>query len=171
MSEQEPRPPDAEMVRVLRAEVEEFIRHLTGDLRRVSVQAPGFAIEVEWESRSTPTEPKAPDAAPPRAAETDPADMVDGDATVDFIVAPLVGTFYRAPEPGAEPFVKAGDLVEAGQPVGVIEAMKLMNAVGSHRRGVVREVLVEDGEMVEFQQPLVRLGPMDIPDSADHKPA
>ncbi|WP_146765387.1 acetyl-CoA carboxylase biotin carboxyl carrier protein, partial [Micromonospora saelicesensis] len=73
--------------------------------------------------------------------------------------APIVGTFYRAPEPGARPFVAVGDLVRPGQPVAIVEAMKLMNEVIADRTGRVAAVLVEDGQPVEYDQPLVELDP------------
>ena len=73
--------------------------------------------------------------------------------------APIVGTFYRAPEPGARPFVAVGDLVRPGQPVAIVEAMKLMNEVIADRAGRVAAILVEDGQPVEYDQPLVELDP------------
>lgn len=71
-----------------------------------------------------------------------------------FITAPLVGVFYRSPAPGAPPFVEEGDLVEPGQTVCIIEAMKLMNEIKSHVRGRIKKILVENGEAVEFGQKL-----------------
>ncbi|MBM0235164.1 biotin/lipoyl-binding protein, partial [Micromonospora sp. STR1_7] len=73
--------------------------------------------------------------------------------------APIVGTFYRSPEPGAAPFVAVGDLVRPGQPIAIVEAMKLMNEVTADRAGRVTAILVEDGQPVEYDQPLVELGP------------
>ena len=77
------------------------------------------------------------------------------------IVAPLVGTFFRSPQPGARAFVEEGDVVEPGQAVGIVEAMKIMNQVASEHRGRVVEIAVKDGEWVEFQQPLVYLEPLE----------
>ena len=71
--------------------------------------------------------------------------------------APLVGTFYRAPQPGAPPFVTPGDAVEEGETLGIVEAMKLMNHVTADRAGRVVEVLAGDGEPVEYDQPLMVL--------------
>ena len=68
--------------------------------------------------------------------------------------SPMGGTFYRAPSPGAEPFVKVGDTVKKGQVVCIIEAMKLLNEVEADADGVVREVCVENGQPVEFGQAL-----------------
>ena len=73
------------------------------------------------------------------------------------IKAPLVGTFYRASQPGAPPFVSEGDVVEVGQTVGIVEAMKLMNQVQADQAGTVAEIAVEDGAWVEFEQVLIYL--------------
>ncbi len=83
-----------------------------------------------------------------------PANMLD-------ITSPMVGTFYRAPAPDAEPYVKVGDMIEPGQVLFIIEAMKMMNEIESEHRGRVVEFLVENGESVEYGQPLIRLELMD----------
>lgn len=70
------------------------------------------------------------------------------------LTSPMVGTFYRAPSPGADPFVKVGDTVKKGQVVCIIEAMKLLNEVEADRDGTVKEVCVENGQPVEFGQSL-----------------
>jgi acetyl-CoA carboxylase biotin carboxyl carrier protein len=67
----------------------------------------------------------------------------------------MVGTFYRAASPGAKPFVEIGDSVEVGDTLCIIEAMKLMNEIESDKSGVVKQVLIENGQPVEFGQPLV----------------
>ena len=72
-----------------------------------------------------------------------------------MVKSPMVGTFYRAASPGTKPFVEAGDSVEVGDTLCIIEAMKLMNEIESDKAGVVKEVLVENGQPVEFGQPLV----------------
>ncbi|WVN42819.1 acetyl-CoA carboxylase biotin carboxyl carrier protein [beta proteobacterium MWH-UniP1] len=74
------------------------------------------------------------------------------------IKSPMVGTFYRASAPGAEPFVSVGASVSEGQTVCVIEAMKLMNEIPADMSGVVKEILVENGQPVEFGQPLFVIG-------------
>ena len=73
------------------------------------------------------------------------------------IVSPMVGTFYSAPAPGEAPFVGVGDTVKEGQTVCIIEAMKLMNELEAEVSGQVREILVENGQPVEFNQPLMRI--------------
>jgi acetyl-CoA carboxylase biotin carboxyl carrier protein len=70
------------------------------------------------------------------------------------ITSPMVGTFYRAPAPGAEPFVDEGQTVVVGQTVCIVEAMKLMNEIGSDFNGVVRSILIENAQPVEYGQPL-----------------
>jgi acetyl-CoA carboxylase biotin carboxyl carrier protein len=77
------------------------------------------------------------------------------------ITAPLVGTYYRSPEPGAKPFVEVGDVVEPDQEVGIIEAMKIMNRIVAETGGRVAELVANDGDMVEFGQPLILLEPLD----------
>jgi acetyl-CoA carboxylase biotin carboxyl carrier protein len=75
------------------------------------------------------------------------------------IRSPMVGTFYKAPEPGAEAYVRAGNRVTPGQTVCIIEAMKIMNEIEAEIAGVVREISVEDGQPVEFGQVLFRVDP------------
>ncbi len=72
----------------------------------------------------------------------------------------MVGTFYRAPSPGAEPFVEEGDAVEAGQTLCILEAMKLMNEVKAEREAIVRRICVENAEAVEYGQLLFELEPL-----------
>lgn len=74
-----------------------------------------------------------------------------------IITSPIVGTFYCAKEEGATPYVSVGDVIKKGQTIGIVEAMKLMNEVESQYEGTVAEVFVEDGMLVEFGQPLVRI--------------
>ncbi|MBI3976180.1 MAG: acetyl-CoA carboxylase biotin carboxyl carrier protein [Armatimonadetes bacterium] len=76
------------------------------------------------------------------------------------VTAPMVGTFYRAPSPDAPPFVMEGDQIDAGQPVCIIEAMKLFNEIQSDVRGRVARVLVENGTPVEYGQPLLLIEPL-----------
>lgn len=75
------------------------------------------------------------------------------------VESPMVGTFYRAPAPGEDPFVEVGDRVKANQSVCIIEAMKLMNEIEAEVSGQVMEILVQNGEPVEYGQPLMRINP------------
>lgn len=74
------------------------------------------------------------------------------------VKSPLVGTFYAAPSPEAEAFVKKGDMVQKGQVLGIVEAMKLMNEIESEYDGVVEEILIGNEDMVEYGQPLFVIG-------------
>lgn len=76
-------------------------------------------------------------------------------APVKTIDAPLVGTFYRAASPEAESFVKVGDTVAEDSVIGIIEAMKVMNEIKAEKSGVIKEILVENGQPVEYGQPLL----------------
>lgn len=71
------------------------------------------------------------------------------------VASPMVGTFYRSPSPGSAPFVEVGQKVKAGDPVCIVEAMKMMNQIEADKSGVIEAILVEDGEPVEFDQPLI----------------
>jgi acetyl-CoA carboxylase biotin carboxyl carrier protein len=102
------------------------------------------AVQVVQRVVEVPAEPAPADAAgPPKLAPN-----------LKEITSPMVGTFYRAPAPDADPFTDLGQTVEVGQTVCIVEAMKLMNEIGSDIRGIVRKVLVENGQAVEFGQPL-----------------
>lgn len=74
------------------------------------------------------------------------------------VKAPMVGTFYRAPNPGAAPFAEVGQAVKEGEPLCIIEAMKLLNEIEADKTGVIKEILVENGEPVEYGQPLFIIG-------------
>jgi acetyl-CoA carboxylase biotin carboxyl carrier protein len=75
-----------------------------------------------------------------------------------LITAPMIGTFYAAATPGAQPFVAEGDEIYIGQTIGIIEAMKIMNEIAADRAGVVEAILVGNGQPVEYGSPLMRLG-------------
>lgn len=78
---------------------------------------------------------------------------------VETVISPMVGTFYRSPAPSEPPFVEAGDRIYVGQTVCIIEAMKLMNEIEAEVSGQIIEVLVQNGEPVEYGQPLMRINP------------
>jgi acetyl-CoA carboxylase biotin carboxyl carrier protein len=101
--------------------------------------------------------PAAPaSAAPAPAAAAVPAAPAPIQGHV--VKAPMVGTFYRAPNPGAAPFVDVGATVKEGDPLCIIEAMKLLNEIEADKAGVIKEILVENGEPVEYGQPLFVIG-------------
>jgi acetyl-CoA carboxylase biotin carboxyl carrier protein len=85
---------------------------------------------------------------------TDPL-TTQGDDCV--ITAPMIGTFYHAAAPGEPPFITQGDVIEEGQTIGIIEAMKIMNEIAADRTGVVEEIIAANGQTVEYGSPLVRL--------------
>ena len=109
---------------------------------------PGAALRREEATASAP----AASPAPASAASA-------SDASVLEVTAPFVGIFYRAPRPGAPPYIEVGSKVEEDTTVGIIEVMKLMNAVRAEVSGTVVEVLVEDGAVVEYGQVLLRIAP------------
>ncbi|MFD5046345.1 acetyl-CoA carboxylase biotin carboxyl carrier protein, partial [Streptomyces sp. NPDC058382] len=103
-----------------------------------------------------PAAPAAPAAAAPEAPAEDapPAGLVK-------VTAPLVGTYYQASSPGSEAFVKVGDIVEPGHQLAIIEAMKLLNSITAEVKGRVHAIHAQDGEVVEYAQPLFDLVPVD----------
>jgi acetyl-CoA carboxylase biotin carboxyl carrier protein len=148
---------DQEQLHTLCEEANSLIKKLTGPVARVSIRAGDYQVDVEWDKPWKKGSFVA--AAPAGAGEAVAVEPTDDDRPA--VLALLVGTFYRAPEPGAAPFVEVGDIVEAGQDVAIIEAMKMMNRVQTDRAGRVAEILVEDGEMVEFEQRLIVIEPAD----------
>jgi acetyl-CoA carboxylase biotin carboxyl carrier protein len=117
---------------------------------------------------AAPVAAPAPVIMPASAAVPAPAAAPSEDTTtraqaaaphLKEIRSPMVGTFYKAPEPGAEPYIKVGNRVTPGQTVCIIEAMKIMNEIEAELAGTVREISVEDGQPVEFGQVLFRVDP------------
>ncbi|MEV4202110.1 acetyl-CoA carboxylase biotin carboxyl carrier protein [Micromonospora globbae] len=149
----------------LRRHARQLVAELAGPVRRVRLRSGETVLEVEWHGAPVAPPPVArPDAAPPPADQPAdgprPAERSPVPLAAEMVVrAPIVGTFYRAPEPGAAPFVAVGDHVRAGQVVGIVEAMKLMNEVTAERAGRVTAVLADDGQPVEYDQPLIALDP------------
>jgi acetyl-CoA carboxylase biotin carboxyl carrier protein len=117
----------------------------------------------------TPAADHSPDAAPAadppvtrEAAPSAPPGEVSSPAVPAGgvpVASPTVGLFWRAPAPGSPPFVEVGSRVEEGDTVGIVEVMKLMNHVSADRAGTVTEILVGNGDPVEFGQPLIRIEP------------
>jgi acetyl-CoA carboxylase biotin carboxyl carrier protein len=93
-------------------------------------------------------------AAAPAAAPTSTASHPVSSPTGHIVNAPMVGTFYRAPSPGSPPFVDSGSRVKEGDTLCIIESMKMMNQVKADRSGVIEAILANNGEPVEFDQPL-----------------
>jgi acetyl-CoA carboxylase biotin carboxyl carrier protein len=138
-----------------------LVRRLAGilndtGLSEIEVERGGLKIRVSRTLTAAPVAVQAP-AAPP-AAPAAPAAQPEfaGEALPpgEVVKSPMVGTVYLQPQPGANPFVKVGDTVTQGQTLLIIEAMKTMNPIPAPKAGVVRAVLAEDGQPVEFGEPL-----------------
>jgi acetyl-CoA carboxylase biotin carboxyl carrier protein len=145
-----------DLIRSVWEEARDLVQRLEGStVRRFSVQAGETKIEIE----RTATGGVAAAAAAPAAgaAAAAPADGGGEAETGHPVLAPLVGTFYRSPQPGAKAFVEEGDVVDEGQTVAIVEAMKLMNQVKADRGGRVAKIVCTDGDWVEFEQPLMYL--------------
>jgi acetyl-CoA carboxylase biotin carboxyl carrier protein len=127
------------------------------------VRSGDSVIEVEWAPDDRADVDRAgTSAAAPAALGPAGADLPAGTgvpADVITVPAPLVGTFYVAASPDADPFVRVGDAVEPGQTLGIVEAMKLMNPILAEEPGVVAEVRVGNAESVEYDQVLLLLRP------------
>jgi acetyl-CoA carboxylase biotin carboxyl carrier protein len=156
--------PDRELIESVWEQARDLIKKLEGSsVQRLNVEAGDYKIEIERGGGGPVAGPApAPMAAPAGAAAVgdgaaEAAEM-DGRHTV---IAPLVGTFYRASQPGAKPFVEEGDVVDEGQTVAIVEAMKLMNQVKADQAGRVAEIVATDGEWVEFEQVLMYLEPVE----------
>jgi acetyl-CoA carboxylase biotin carboxyl carrier protein len=134
-------------VRIKRAG-EHTVVHAHGEPRFYAVPAaPGAAAEI------VASVPVAAPAAPAPAAEPAP------EAGLHMVKSPIVGTFYEAPSPGAPPFVKAGDSVEVGQVLCIVEAMKLLNEIESDVAGEVVKKLAVNGQPIEYGQDLFVIRP------------
>lgn len=123
--------------------------------RRIRVRreaAPVMSAAAPAHVQPAPVGPQ-PMTAPPMHAE--PA---LGDVGGETVKSPMVGTAYLTPEPGAPPFVSVGDTVKAGDTLIIVEAMKVMNPITAPHAGVIKQVMVEHGQPVEFDQPLVVIG-------------
>jgi acetyl-CoA carboxylase biotin carboxyl carrier protein len=171
--------PDQSLIESTWAEARDLVRRLEGSsVQRFAVKAGDYEIEIERGVvvQAGPVEGAA--GGPPVTGHVAPgaasglgvapeARGASGAFSVSFdqadlripVLAPLVGTFYRAAQPGSKPFVEEGDVVEVGQTVCIVEAMKLMNEVAAGDGGKVAEILVENGDPVEFEQVLMYLEP------------
>ncbi|HJS92423.1 MAG TPA: acetyl-CoA carboxylase biotin carboxyl carrier protein [Steroidobacteraceae bacterium] len=139
----------AEITRLLEeSDFDELTLELDG--LKLAVRRKGAAAPVALESLV----PATPAAQPPSAKESASLDEASVSQT---ITAPLLGTFYRAPKPGAPPFVEVGSPVEEETIVGIIEVMKLMNTVRAATRGRVAAILAQDGALVEYGEALMRV--------------
>lgn len=138
---------------VSEAEISELeIREENGDSVRILKNTPVAAVAAAPVYATAPA--PAPVAATPVVSEVAPAAAAPAAIAGHVVKAPMVGTFYRAPNPSAPAFVDVGTTVKEGQTLCIVEAMKLMNEIEADKSGVIKEILVENGEPVEFGQPL-----------------
>jgi len=153
-------------------EIKELIKMLNGtDIVELNLEKEGFRLSLKKRADGgghiRETDYPAIGAAAVDAAKSEmtriPSPVAEGeddDSNYTTIVAPMVGTFYRAPSPDAPPYVNPGDEVEVGQPLCIIEAMKLMNEIESEVKGRIVEILVENAQPVEYGQPLFIIEPL-----------
>jgi acetyl-CoA carboxylase biotin carboxyl carrier protein len=126
------------------------------NLTEIEIERSGLRVRVARNISIAAAMPAAYHAAPGAAAAAAGAAAVADLSTHPGVVpSPMVGTAYWAPEPGAKPFIEVGTKVSAGQTLLIIEAMKTMNQIPSPRAGTVTQILIEDGQPVEFGEPLV----------------
>ncbi len=98
-----------------------------------------------------------PQPSPVAATASTPSTTSDNETSGHVVSSPMVGTFYRSPSPSSPPFVEVGKTVKVGDVVCIVEAMKMMNQIEADKSGVIEAILVEDGEPVEFDQPLITI--------------
>jgi acetyl-CoA carboxylase biotin carboxyl carrier protein len=153
MSKEEKQPSDpleGKMIRDLAAILEE-----TG-LSEIEIERAGLRVRVARTLHVTAAPAAYAAAAPAAAAAPKPAGgKTDISSHPGLVTSPMVGTAYVAPSPGAAPFVKVGDMVTEGQTLVIIEAMKTMNQIPAPRAGRVTQVIISDGQPVEFGEPLM----------------
>lgn len=130
------------------------------DLNEIEVKEGEESVRInrKKEAHISPSAPQVSISAPaPQQSVSPPAIEEEPTHELAKITSPMVGTFYRSPAPGKPAFVEIGQKVKAGDVVCIVEAMKMMNQVKSDVDGVVREIHIEDGQPVEFDQPLISI--------------
>jgi acetyl-CoA carboxylase biotin carboxyl carrier protein len=159
----DPAAPLAQALDEVRRSAQTLLAEIGGRPRALRIRAGDVVVEMEWteaQQGTTPAAPPAPAALMPAAtAAPEVLGIAEEPAAGVDICAPIVGTFYRAPEPGAAPFVSEGDQVKRGQQVGIVEAMKLMIPVEAEGDGRVVALHVTDCAPVEFGQRLITVDP------------
>lgn len=125
-------------------------------LTEIEIERAGLRVRVARQGMPMTSIPVAPPGqAPPYGLTEFVPTTADTVKHPGLVASPMVGTAYRAPEPGAKPFVEVGSAVKAGDPILIIEAMKTMNQIPSPHAGTVTQILIEDGQPVEFGEPLM----------------
>jgi acetyl-CoA carboxylase biotin carboxyl carrier protein len=120
----------------------------------VRIHRGGSQMAAPMHYQAAPMHAPAAPAPAPAAPAAAPAEAAEPELTGHIVRSPMVGTFYAAPAPGASDFVTVGQQVKAGETLCIVEAMKMMNQIEADKGGVVKQILVENGEPVEFDQPL-----------------
>lgn len=129
------------------------------DLTEVEIENGDFRLRIRREQKeAVPTPIRVMETVMPEVVGT-PEPVVESREGLVEITAPMVGTFYRAPAPDAEPFIQIGETITQGQVLFIIEAMKMMNEIESEVKGVVKQILVDNGEPVEYGQPILLIDP------------
>ncbi|MBU6456023.1 MAG: acetyl-CoA carboxylase biotin carboxyl carrier protein [Bradyrhizobium sp.] len=155
------RPPDNPAAAKSRSDDSALIRELAllldeTNLTEIEIERAGLRVRVARNISITASVPASAQAvAIPAAAAAAPAAVTDVSKHPGVVPSPMVGTAYWASEPGAKPFIEVGSRVSVGETLLIIEAMKTMNQIPSPRAGIVTQILVEDGQPVEFGEPLV----------------
>jgi|SRR5882757_7466471 len=124
-------------------------------LTEIEIERAGLRVRVARNVTMTAAMPANYQASVGAGASVTPAAVADLAKHPGVVPSPMVGTAYWSPEPGAKPFIEVGSKVSAGQTLLIIEAMKTMNQIPSPRAGTVTQILIEDGQPVEFGEPLV----------------
>lgn len=146
-------------------EIKELVEILdNSSLASIKITKEDFSINLNKYGRTAPAAPAAPApvAAPAAAAAAPSAEAAEAPAAAptasgETITSPMVGTFYKSPSPDSPAFVKPGDMVKKGQTLAIIEAMKIMNELEAEFDCKILELLVEDGQVIEYDTPLFRI--------------
>lgn len=147
------------MTGLTRSDIDDILRLVDGsDFDEIRLEMGDLKLEIRRRGSTPAPAPAAPPPAPTTSPVAVPAPVVASGGGSE-VPAPLLGTFFRAPKPGAEPFIKVGDTVTPDTVIGIIEVMKLMNSVTAGVAGVVTEILAEDAKLVEHGQTLIRVRP------------
>jgi acetyl-CoA carboxylase biotin carboxyl carrier protein len=134
------------------------------DLNEVEIEEGDFKVKVkktsdspapvQYQMHSQAPQPQAAPAQPPAPSSSVPSEKKDDQPAGEVVKSPIVGTYYEAPSPDSDPFIKVGDSVKAGQTLCIVEAMKIMNEIEAEFSGTIQKILVNDAQPVEFDQPL-----------------
>jgi acetyl-CoA carboxylase biotin carboxyl carrier protein len=159
MAEPKPSKPSEGAMRVDTDLIRELAELLSAnELTEIEVEDGDRKIKVRREATPIFSGPAAVHAAPVSAAPAPAAPPATEEAAGNAVKSPMVGTAFLSPEPDAAPFVSVGKAVKPGDTLLIIEAMKVMNPITAPSGGVVKQIMVSDGQPVEFDQPLVVIG-------------